>query len=233
MMSLANPSRFVGATRFLILPLGVLTLVVFIVGLVFAFLAPPDYQQGAAVRIMFVHVPSAWMAMFCYGLLAGLSFIRLIWGHRLCDIAALSCAKLGACFTFLALFTGALWGKPIWGAFWVWDGRLTSVLVLFFIYMGYLALRGALEGRENGAKLAAYFALIGAINLPIIKFSVVWWNTLHQGASIAKFSAPSIHVSLLVPLLIMAGGFVLFFFHVLLLEVHAEVYRRQSKKGGA
>ena len=186
-------------------------------------LSPADYQQGDTVRVMYVHVPAAWMAMACYGLMALLSAFFLVWKHQLAGIAALAAAPVGACFTAIALITGSLWGKPTWGTWWVWDARLTSVLVLFFLYLGYLALAGAFDDRSRGLRAASLLALVGIINLPIIKFSVDWWNTLHQPASILRAGGPSIHASMLWPLMITALGFAAFLVAVLLVRIRSEL----------
>ncbi len=194
------------------------------VGLVWAvFFAPPDYQQGESVRIMFVHVPAAWMALFVYTGMAVASAMALIWKHPLADIAARGSAPIGACFTFIALATGSLWGKPMWGTWWVWDARLTSMLVLFFLYLGYMALADAFDDRAKGARAAAILALVGFVNVPIIKFSVDWWNTLHQPASVVKLGGPSIHASMLAPLVVMALGFTTFYVSVLILRMRAAI----------
>ena len=186
-------------------------------------LSPADYQQGDTVRVMYVHVPAAWMAMACYGLMALLSAFFLVWKHQLAGIAALAAAPVGACFTAIALITGSLWGKPTWGTWWVWDARLTSVLVLFFLYLGYLALAGAFDDRSRGLRAASLLALVGIVNLPIIKFSVDWWNTLHQPASILRAGGPSIHASMLWPLMITALGFATFLVAILLVRIRSEL----------
>ncbi len=220
----ANPTRFMRLSGVPLPWTAGLTVVLVAVGLYLAlFVAPPDYQQGESVRIMYVHVPSAWMALFCYVAMAAASAVALIWKHPLADLAGKSSAPIGACFTFLALFTGSLWGKPMWGTYWVWDARLTSVLVLFFLYLGYMALYNAFDDPARGAKSAAILSLVGAVNVPIIKFSVDWWNTLHQPASVIKMGGPSIEASMLWPLLFLAAGFNTYFFWVLLLRMRAEV----------
>ena len=199
-------------------------------GLYFGLIASPaDYQQGETVRIMYVHVPSAWMAMFVYSSMAIASAVGLIWKHPLAHLSAEAAAPIGACFTFICLFTGSLWGKPMWGTWWVWDARLTSVLVLFFLYLGYMALNSAFDDPSRGERSAAILALIGFINVPIIKFSVDWWNTLHQPASVVKMSGPAIHGSMLVPLLMMAVGFSLFFCAVLLIRMRALMLARRAR----
>ena len=182
-----------------------------------------DGRQGESVRIMYVHVPAAWMALFCYTSMAAASATALIWKHPLADLAARSTAPIGICFTFLALITGSLWGKPMWGTWWVWDARLTSVLVLFFLYLGYMALVNAFDDPARGAKAAAVLALVGFVNVPIIKFSVDWWNSLHQPSSVLKLGGPSIHPSMLAPLLLMALAFTTYYFWVLLVRLRAEI----------
>ena len=222
--------RFASPTFFMrysaaILPWAVrLTAGLIAIGLYLAlFVAPPDYQQGESVRIMFVHVPSAWMALFVYTGMAAASAMALIWKHPLSDIAARASAPIGACFTFMALVTGSLWGKPMWGTWWVWDARLTSMLVLLFLYLGYMALADAFDDPARGAKAAAILALVGFVNVPIIKFSVDWWNTLHQPASVVKLGGPAIHLSMLAPLLIMVAGFTSFYVAVLIMRMRTEI----------
>ena len=168
-------------------------------------MAPPDYQQGETVKIMFIHVPSAWLAMFGYMLIAVASLGTLIWRHPLADVAAKTAAPIGATFTFIALVTGSLWGKPMWGTYWVWDARLTSMLVLFLLYLGLIALWQAIEEPGRAGRAAAILALVGAINIPIIKFSVDWWNTLHQPASVFRMGGSTIDPALLTPLFVMMG----------------------------
>jgi heme exporter protein C len=187
------------------------------------FASPPDYQQLESVRIMYVHVPSAWMAMFVYSSIAISSAVALIWKHPLADLIAKASAPVGAGFTLICLVTGSLWGKPMWGTWWVWDARLTSVLILFFLYLGYIALNNAFDDPARGAKASAVLALVGAVNLPIIKFSVDWWNTLHQPASVTRLDAPAIHSSMLWPLLLMAMGFTLFYVTILIFRVRSEI----------
>jgi len=197
-------------------------------GMYFAiFASPPDYQQGESVRIMYVHVPSAWMSLFIYMIVATAGSSFLIWRNPLSDMIARSSAPIGACFAFLTLVSGSLWGKPIWGAWWVWDARLTSMLILFFLYLGYIALSNAFDDYERGSKASAVFALVGAVNVPIIKFSVDWWNTLHQPASVVKFSGPAIDPSMLLPLLLMAAGFTCYYLVFLAIRVKAEVLSRK------
>ncbi|MDF1818031.1 MAG: heme ABC transporter permease [Immundisolibacteraceae bacterium] len=189
--------------------------------------APADYQQGDSYRIIFVHVPAAWLSMMAYMVMAINGAIYLVWKIKLADIVAESAAPIGASFTFLALATGSLWGKPMWGTWWVWDARLTSELVLLFLYLGTIALRGAIDDRQRAGRAAGLLGLIGAINVPIIHFSVEWWETLHQPATVSKFSAPSMHPSMLIPLLVMALGFTLFFFAVLMVKIRAGILEQE------
>jgi heme exporter protein C len=220
----ANPNRFMRLSARLVPWFATATLVLLTAGVYLAlFASPPDYQQGESVRIMYVHVPAAWMAMFCYSSMAIASAVGLIWRHPVAELTAKSTAPIGACFTFLALFTGSLWGKPMWGAWWVWDARLTSVLVLFFLYLGYMALESAFDDPQRGMRAASILALVGFVNVPIIKFSVDWWNTLHQPASVVRMGGPTIDASMLAPLLVMAAGFTCYYFWVVLLRVRGEI----------
>jgi len=189
-----------------------------------AFKAPPDYQQGETVRIMFIHVPSAWLSMACYALIAISSAGYLIWRHPLADVSANASAPIGAAFTLLALLTGSLWGKPMWGTYWVWDARLTSVLILFFLYLGLIALRGAIEDPGKAGGAPAILSLIAAGNIPIIKFSINWWNTLHQPASVIREGGPTIHLSLFIPLFVMAIAFTLLFIALHMKAMRAEIH---------
>ena len=216
----ANPARFMRLSTAILPWSAAAAALLLAAGLYLAlFVAPPDYQQGEAVRIMFVHVPAAWLASFVYGLMALASAVAIIWRHPLADIAAQAAAPLGAGFTLLCLVTGSLWGERMWGTWWVWDARLTSVLVLFFLYLGYIALVNAFDEPTRGARASAILALVGVVNLPIIKFSVDWWNTLHQPASVFRLAGPTIHPALLWPLLIMALGFTLFFLALLMVRM--------------
>ena len=226
----ANPNRFVRLTG-AILPWSTgLAALLIAVGLYLGlFVAPPDYQQGDSVRIMFVHVPAAWMALFVYTTMAGASAVGLIWKHPVADLTAKASAPVGAAFTFIALVSGSLWGQPMWGTWWVWDARLTSVLVLFFLYLGYMALWQAFEDPERAGKAAAILALVGFVNVPIIKFSVEWWNTLHQPSSVVRLDGPSIHPSMLWPLLLMALGFTTYFVVVVILRLRAEIAARKVR----
>ena len=224
MQRFANPGRFMRLSGQLMPWCATGAAVSLALGLYLAlFLAPPDYQQGEAVRIMFVHVPAAWMASFVYAFLALASAVALIWRHPLADIAAQAAAPLGAAFTLLCLVTGSLWGEPMWGTWWVWDARLTSVLVLLFLYVGYIALVNGFDDSTRGARAGAVLALVGAVNLPIIKFSVDWWNTLHQPASVFRLGGPTIDNSMLVPLLVMAVAFMLYFASLLMLRMRTAI----------
>lgn len=191
--------------------------------------APTDYQQGDSYRIIFVHVPSAWMSMFVYVVMAVFAAIGLIWRLKLTAVLAKASAPLGASFTFLALATGSIWGKPMWGTWWVWDARLTSELILLFLYLGFMALQAAMPDRQTAWRAGAILLLVGVVNIPIIHFSVDWWYTLHQPATITKLGAPSIHPSMLVPLLIMAVAFKVFYLSLLLSRARAEILHRERR----
>jgi heme exporter protein C len=230
MVSLANPTRFLSLVDRMVPWLTASTLILLGIGLYIAFfVAPPDYQQGEIVKIIFIHVPAAWLAMFGYMLIAVAALGTLIWRHPLADVAAKTAAPIGATFTFIALVTGSLWGKPMWGTYWVWDARLTSVLVLFLLYLGLLALWQAIEEPGRAGRAAAILALVGAINIPIIHYSVVWWNTLHQPASVFRVGGPTIDPSLLAPLLVMALAFMLLFILLHLVSMRAEILRRRVR----
>src|SRR5690348_8743701 len=216
----ANPARFMRLSSAVLPWTSAATALALGVGLYLSlFVAPRDYQQGETVRIMFLHVPAAWMALFCYATMALSSAVALIWRHPLAELAAREAAPIGAGFTFICLATGSLWGQPMWGTWWVWDARLTSVLVLFFLYLGYIALVNAFDDESRGARAGSILALVGVVNLPIIKFSVDWWNTLHQPASVFRLGGPTIDASMLWPLLIMALGFTLLFVTLLLIRM--------------
>ncbi|MGE0230781.1 MAG: heme ABC transporter permease [Flavobacteriaceae bacterium] len=228
--SLANPTRFSALAARLIPWLGGLSAILLAVAAYMAFFtAPPDYQQGDTVRIMFLHVPAAWLSMFAYTLIAGAALGTLVWRHPLADVAARAAAPIGAAFTFLALVTGSLWGKPMWGAWWVWDARLTSVLILFLIYLGLIAMWRAIEEPARAARLVAILALVGFVNVPIIKFSVDWWNTLHQPASVFRMGGPTIDSSILIPLLVSTAGFTVLFLTLLLAAMRNEIMRRRIR----
>jgi heme exporter protein C len=227
--ALANPDRFMAFSRWAAPVLGAVAALLLLAGLALGFAAPEDYQQGDTVRIMFVHVPAAWLGMFAYLCLGVASFLTLVFRHALADAAAKAAAPLGAAFTALALITGSLWGRPMWGTWWVWDARLTSVLVLFLLYLGYMALRAAIDDETRGGRAAAILALAGLINLPVIHYSVEWWNSLHQGASV--FGAergdelPAVYLA---PLLLMGLGYLALFGSLWLVRIRAEVWRRRA-----
>jgi heme exporter protein C len=189
--------------------------------------APTDYQQGDSYRIIFIHVPAAWMSLFIYMVMASASAIGLIWRIKLAEVIAIASAPIGASFTFLALVTGSLWGKPMWGAWWVWDARLTSELLLLFLYLGVIALYNAVDDKRTAARATGILALVGVVNIPIIHYSVEWWNTLHQGPTVTKFDAPSIALSMLIPLLLMAVAFKLYYAVLVLLRARCEVLERE------
>lgn len=195
-------------------------------GLVFA---PPDYQQGDAFRIVYVHAPAAWMSLFCYVTMAVSGAIGLIWRIKVAHAVSAASAPIGASFTILALFTGSLWGRPMWGTFWAWDPRLTSELILLFLYVGVMSLRTAFEEGTRGDRAAALLAIVGVVNVPIIHFSVVWWNSLHQGATVAKLGKPAMTPSMLWPLLAMLFGFMCFYGAVLCMRLRGEVLNRELK----
>ena len=218
----ANPARFLRLADAILPWCAGATVILLVAGLYLGlFASPADYQQGQSVRIMYVHVPAAWMAMFVYACLALASAVALIWRHPLADLAAQAASPIGACFTFVALVTGSLWGKPMWGTWWVWDARLTSVLVLFFLYLGHIALAHGFDDPTRGARAAAILALVGFVNVPIIKFSVDWWSTLHQPASVLRLGGPTIDGSMLRPLLLMGAAFTLLFVCLLLVRIKA------------
>ncbi len=193
--------------------------------------APADYQQGDSFRIIYVHVPAAWMSLFIYMVMAGSGAIGLIWRIKLAEIACISSAPIGAAFTFLALVTGSIWGKPMWGTWWVWDARLTSELLLLFLYLGVMGLANAIEDARKSARAVAILALVGVVNIPIIHYSVEWWYTLHQGPTVTKFSAPSIHIDMLIPLLYMAVAFKLFYLLLLLLRSRNALLDNERRSG--
>jgi heme exporter protein C len=224
---LANPERFMAFSRWAAPLLGALAVLVAAAGLWLGFAAPDDYQQGATVRIMFIHVPAAIMAMFAYVCLGVASFLALVFRHTLADAAAEAVAPLGAALTFLALATGSLWGRPMWGAWWVWDARLTSVLVLFLFFVAYLALRASIDDEAKAARAAAILALVGLVNLPIVHFSVYWWNTLHQGSSmLTKGALAPVYAT---PLMLMNLAYLAGFGALWLVRIRGEVWRRRAE----
>ncbi len=225
----ASPMHFYLLVNRLIPWLGWSAAILFILGLYGAFFyAPADYQQGESFRIIYVHVPSAWMSMFVYMVMAGAGAAGLIWKTKVSDAVARSCAPLGASFTFLALVTGSLWGKPMWGTWWVWDARLTSELILLFLYLGYIALQSAIDDRRTAARAGSVLALVGVVNIPIIHYSVEWWNTLHQGPTVSKLDSPSIHIDMLIPLLLMAIAFNLYFAAMVLIRARTEIIEQEK-----
>ncbi|WP_026363007.1 heme ABC transporter permease [Methylopila sp. M107] len=228
--SLANPARFSAfAGRALPWLAGVSAILIAVGFYMALFVAPADYQQGETVRIMFLHVPSAWLGMMAYVIMAVASLGVLVWKHPVADVSAKAAAPLGAAFTFLALATGSLWGKPMWGTFWVWDARLTSFLILFLMYLGLMALRSAMEEPSRAAKACAILTLVGSVNIPIIKFSVDWWNTLHQPASVIRAGKPAMDSSILIPLLICALAFTALFLTLHLAAMRTELVRRRLR----
>src|SRR5712671_6400751 len=229
LIDLANPTRFVALAERVLPWLVAATVLAFAIGLRGAFLAPDDYQQGATVKIMYIHVPNAWLCMFVWGVMSLAALGTLVWRHPLADVAAKCAAPLGAAFTFLALVTGSLWGRPMWGTYWVWDARLTSVLVLFLMYLGVIALWRTVDDPSRAGRAAAILTLVGAVNLPIIKFSVDWWNTLHQPASVFRIGGPAIDTSMLIPLGVMAVAFTLLFVTLHLAAMRNEILRRRVR----
>ncbi len=227
MWSFANPTVFLALTRRLLPGLALATAGLFALGLYLSFTAPPDYQQGETVRIMYIHVPAAWLSTFIYGVITLASLGTLVWRHPLADAAQKAGAPLGASFTLICLVTGSLWGKPMWGTYWVWDARLTSVLVLFIVYLGLVALWRSIEDPGRAARAAAILTLVGCVDLPIVKFSVDWWNTLHQPASVFRLGGPTIAPELLWPLLVMALASTLLFLTLHLMAIRNEILRRR------
>src|SRR6202453_2108831 len=224
---LANPTRFLALANRLIPWLGALTVIAFAFGINQAMAAPDDYQQGATVKIMFLHVPSAWLGMLGWGVMSVASLGTLVWRHPLADVAAKATAPIGAGFTLLCLVTGSLWGRPEWGTYWVWDARLTSELILLLLYLGVIALWRTVDDPSRAARATAILTLVGAIDLPIIKFSVDWWNTLHQPASVFRLDGPTIAPELLVPLLIMSLAFTCLFLTLHVMAIRNEILRRR------
>jgi len=228
--SLANPTRFFALTDRLMPWLIAVAALAMAAGLYKAFfVAPEDYQQGHTVRIMFIHVPAAWMSMGAYIVMALAALGVLVWRHPLAEVSLKTAAPIGAAFTFMCLITGSLWGRPMWGTYWIWDARLTSVLVLFLMYLGLIALWQTMEDQARAGRAAAILTLVGFINIPIIRFSVDWWNTLHQPASVVRLDGPTIHPTILVPLLVMAFGFLMLFLVLHIAAMRAEILRRRVR----
>ncbi|WFR95021.1 heme ABC transporter permease [Rhizobium tumorigenes] len=224
---LANPTRFLALASRVIPWLAALTAIISAIGLTLCFSTDADYQQGDTVRIMYIHVPAAWLSMMCYTVMSVAAIGTLVWRHPLADVAAKAAAPLGAAFTLLALVTGSLWGKPMWGTYWVWDARLTAVFILFLMYLGLIALNRAIDDPSRGARVSAVLILVGFVNIPIIKFSVEWWNTLHQSESIMRLDGPTIAPEFLWPLFVMALAFTLLFFTLHLMAIRNEIWRRR------
>lgn len=225
---LASPKYFYTFSGRIVPWLAWPALVLMVIGVYWGLVvAPADYQQGDSYRIIFIHVPSAWMSLFIYVVMAVCSGIALIWRIKLAEILAVSSAPIGASFTFLALATGSLWGKPMWGTWWVWDARLTSELLLLFLYLGVIALYNAIEDKRTASRAAGILAIVGVVNIPIIHYSVEWWNTLHQGPTVTKFDAPSIDLSMLIPLLVMAIAFQIYYVVLLLMRSRCELLSRE------
>jgi heme exporter protein C len=229
LINLANPSRFLALSGRLLPWLTAATLLAFVVAGAGAYLAPDDYQQGATVKIMFIHVPAAWLGIFAWVLMSAAALGTLVWRHPLADVAAKAAAPIGAAFTLMCLLTGSLWGRPMWGTYWVWDARLTSVLVLLLLYLAAIALWRTIDDPTRAARVAAVFTLVGAINIPIIKFSVDWWNTLHQPASVLRLGGSTIHASILIPLIAMLAAFTLLFVTLHLAAMRNEILRRRLR----
>jgi heme exporter protein C len=229
--SLANPAWFTRISSWLLLPLALATFISFAIGLYMSLvLAPADYQQGETVRIMFIHVPSAWLALLCYSTMTLSALGTLIFRHPLADIAQKAAAPLGAGFSAICLITGSIWGKPTWGTLWVWDARMTSTLILLMIYLGIIALWRAIDEPSKAARSVAILTLVGAINIPIIKFSVDWWYTLHQPASLLRTGGSAIHSSILQPLLMMGLAYLLLFITLLMVRMRAELDERKIRR---
>jgi len=227
---IAHPGQFLMWSRYVLLPLAVGSALLFVLGLWFAFFnSPPDYQMGDTVRIMYIHVPNAWLSQFVYALMAVSAIGTLVWRHPMADVSMKAAAPLGAAFTAMALFTGALWGRPTWGTFWEWDGRMTSTLILLLMYLGLIALWRAFDDQLRAAKIVAVLTLVGAINIPVIKFSVDWWNTLHQPASVFRADGPTMPPEILTPLLVMSLAFTFLFGVLHIVRMRTEIFRRRVK----
>jgi heme exporter protein C len=226
---LAVPERFMAVSRWLAPTIGAIAVILLVAGVSLVVNVPPDYQQSATVLILFVHIPPAWMSSFAYVCLAGASFLSLVFRQALADAAAKACAPLGAGFAVLTLATGSLWGRPMWGTWWVWDARLTSMVVLLLLYLGYIALRASIEDEGKASRAAAILALAGVINLPIIHYSVEWWNTLHQGATVFRADGPSMSTVYLIPTLLMALGYMAAFGALWLVRIRTEIWRRKAR----
>jgi len=226
---MASPPHFYSFTDKLLPWLVAICVLLLVSGLYLGlYVAPTDYQQGDSYRIIYVHVPAAWMSLFIYMVMAVSGGIGLIWRMKIADVVAISSAPIGASFTFIALVTGSLWGKPMWGTWWVWDARLTSELILLFLYLGVISLYGAIEDKRTASRAISILALVGVVNIPIIHYSVEWWNTLHQGPTVTKLDKPSIHVDMLIPLLLMAIAFKFYYAIAMLLVAKVEILKREQ-----
>jgi heme exporter protein C len=229
--SLANPQRFTRFSERALPWLALATITATLIGLYGAwFVAPPDYQQGETIRIKYIHVPAAWMSLFGWTMMSLSAIGTLVFRHPLADVAQKAAAPIGAAFSLICLITGSLWGKPMWGTWWVWDARLTSMLILFLMYLGVIALWRAIEDQLMAAKAVSIVTLVCAINIPIVKFSVDWWNSLHQPASVLRFDGPTIHSSMLWPLLVMGLAAGLFFATLMLLRMRTELMERRMRR---
>lgn len=225
-----SPKMFYQTSGVLLPWIYVLFAATFFYGLIAGlFIAPADYQQGDGFRIIYVHVPSAFTAMMIYAAMAFSALLTLVWRIKIAAIAMGVSARIGVWFNFLALVTGSIWGKPMWGTWWIWDARLTSMLILFFLYLGFIALQSVITDQQTKDRAGSVIALVGAINLPIIHYSVIWWNTLHQGPTLSRFAAPSIASSMLYPLLSMIAAFFLFYFLMLLIRMRSLILFREMK----
>ncbi|MBW6423978.1 heme ABC transporter permease [Rhizobium sp. XQZ8] len=224
---LANPTRFLALAARILPWMAAVTAILFAVGLYMSFSTEGDYQQGQTVKIMYIHVPAAWLSMMCYTVMALSAIGTLVWRHPLADVSHKAAAPLGAAFTLIALATGSLWGKPMWGTWWVWDARLTSVFILFLMYLGLIALNRAMDDPSRAARVSAILILVGFVNIPIMKFSVDWWNTLHQPASVIRMGGSTIDAEFLWPLLVMALAFTLLFFTLHVMAMRNEIWRRR------
>jgi heme exporter protein C len=226
---IANLKFFYIKTKNISLFLSIVILILFIIGLYWGlFIAPPDYLQGNSYRIMFIHVPAAWLSLQVYIIMAVTAFIALVWRVKIMEIISIQCAPIGGLFTLIALVTGMIWGKPTWGTYWVWDARLTSELILLFLYIGIIILYSAFTDKRQAVKVTSILAIIGLINIPIIHFSVEWWNTLHQGPTVTKFEKPSAHISMLLPLLYMLFVFNMCFITILLKRIRLGIFQREK-----
>lgn len=227
---IAHPGYFLQWSQYWLKPLTIIVAALLAIGLFYAFFnSPADYQQGDTVRILYVHAPAAWLSQFCYAVMAVAAIGSLVWRHPLADVSAKAAAPIGATFTAIALATGSLWGAPTWGTFWEWDGRMTATLVMLFIYLGIIALWRTFEDQARAGRIIAVITLVGAINVPIIKFSVEWWNTLHQPASVFRMDGPTMPFSMLLPLFVMFFAFSFLFLLLHFISMRAEILRRRVR----